>query len=258
MPKRKTTEEFIADAIKIHKDKYGYDRVDYKNFNEKVEIYCKVCTEYFKQTPREHLDGCGCPTCGRNRLKSKLYGVGINDLEEPISHNGKLFKFYVIWQAMLYRCYNKKFQEKEKTYIGCSVCDEWLHLSNFKRWFDENYVEGFELDKDFIGQGFKLYSPDTCCFVPKEINALTTNKKKNKSKFGTGVYKKGSSFYSTMNKNKTNVFIGLFSNERDARNAYIAERRRYINEIADSYYSRGEINKRVYNAIRAYANKEDC
>lgn len=258
MPKRKTTEEFIKEAIKIHKDKYSYDRVSYKNTTEKIEIYCKKCNMYFKQTPREHLDGCGCPICGRNRLKSKLHGVGINDLDTPISYKGKPFKFYKVWRSMIDRCYNKIFQNKEPSYIGCRVCEEWLRLSNFKRWFDENYVEGWELDKDILMKNNKIYSPQTCCFLPKEINVLTTNKKKNKSKYGIGVYRKDKIFCAAINKSGINFYLGSFSNESDARKAYGEERNKYINEIAEKYYKSGEITEQVYDALKRYAEEERC
>lgn len=256
MPKRKTTEEFIADAIKIHKDKYGYENVVYKNNKTKVEIYCNTCKKYFMQTPNDHLDGCGCPTCGTKMVKSKLYGVGINDLDEPISYKGKPFKFYKVWSAMLYRCYYKKFHERENTYSDCYVCEEWKYLSNFKKWFDENYIEGCELDKDLLSNGNKIYSPQTCCFLPKEINTIFTNIKKNKSKYGIGVYKKGDIFYAAINKNTYNNYIGSFDNADDARKAYNIERKNYIIETANKYHDDGIINERIYNALIRYGDKE--
>lgn len=68
--------------------------------------------------------------------------------------------------------------KNKPTYEGCTVCDEWLYFSNFKKWFDENYIEGFQLDKDIIIRGNKVYSPQTCCFVPKEINIISKIKVK--------------------------------------------------------------------------------
>jgi len=66
--KRRTTEDFISEAKKIHGDRYDYSKVIYKNVNEKV---CIVCLEHgeFWQTPYEHLNGHGCPKCsGRAKL----------------------------------------------------------------------------------------------------------------------------------------------------------------------------------------------
>ena len=74
-------------------------------------------------------------------MKNKLvYGVGINDVnyvirivEQLPKTNGKrkeklIWKcpFYSRWASMLERCYSKSLLEKYPSYIGCSVCEEWL------------------------------------------------------------------------------------------------------------------------------------
>ena len=63
MAKRKTTEEFIADARKVHGDKYTYSKVVYINTATKVLIICD-CGNEFLQRPNSHLRGDGCPRCG--------------------------------------------------------------------------------------------------------------------------------------------------------------------------------------------------
>lgn len=50
-------------------------------------------------------------------------------------------------------------------------------MPSFKKWFDENYIKGYELDKDILIKGNRIYSPDTCCFVPSFINRLYTSSK---------------------------------------------------------------------------------
>ncbi len=110
------------------------------------------------------------------RKKNKLVcGVGVNDYEGNVTENGKHIKSYNTWCSMLARCYSSKAQIKMPTYIDCSVCEEWLSFSNFKIWFDENYVEGFHLDKDILVQGNKVYSPEFCRFVPQYLNKLLTD-----------------------------------------------------------------------------------
>lgn len=107
------------------------------------------------------------------RTKKKLVQeVGINDLNEAVKVDGKLLPFYVTWRNMLCRCYSTKFQLTKPTYVGCTVCDEWKYLSNFKKWYDENYVDGFALDKDILFEGNKIYSPEFCRFVPAYLNSL--------------------------------------------------------------------------------------
>lgn len=52
-----------------------------------------------------------------------------------------------------------------------------MYFSNFLKWFNGNYIKGYALDKDILIKGNKVYSPETCCFVPYEINTLVTNRK---------------------------------------------------------------------------------
>ena len=61
-------------------------------------------------------------------------------------------------------------------YANVMICDEWLQYPKlFKEWYKAHYVEGWELDKDFVGTGL-LYSPETCCFLPPSINRRIVNK----------------------------------------------------------------------------------
>ena len=62
MPKKKTQEEFIADARRVHGDRYDYSKVKYVNASTKVCIICPKHGEFW-QDPCSHLQGSGCPNC---------------------------------------------------------------------------------------------------------------------------------------------------------------------------------------------------
>lgn len=66
--KLKTTQEFVLDAIKIHRDKYCYDKVKYIGVFNEVEIICKKHGSFW-QRPNDHLNGCGCPKCRYSKLE---------------------------------------------------------------------------------------------------------------------------------------------------------------------------------------------
>lgn len=69
------------------------------------------------------------------------------------------------YRAMFRRC------KEREAYNDCFVCDEWTNDKKaFFAWFEENYVEGYDLDKDILIPNNKVYSPDTCMFVPRRIN----------------------------------------------------------------------------------------
>ena len=61
--RKKTTEEFILEAISIHGNKYKYDKVVYSGAHKHVLIYCPIHDHYFEMTPNNHLQGQGCPRC---------------------------------------------------------------------------------------------------------------------------------------------------------------------------------------------------
>ena len=70
--KRRTFDELVNDAKKVHGDKYDYSLItDYKNDRIKYPI---ICPEHgiFYQTMNNHITGKqGCPTCGRNLADEK-------------------------------------------------------------------------------------------------------------------------------------------------------------------------------------------
>jgi len=88
---------------------------------------------------------------------------------------------YIKWFSMFVRCYDESYQEKQPTYIGCSISEEFWNFQNFAEWYNKNKYEcsyPLELDKDFLYEGNKIYSPSTCCLIPKEINNLINYKRR--------------------------------------------------------------------------------
>lgn len=62
------TDYFINQAREVHGDKYDYSLVEYKNNTTKVKI--KGPNGIFKQAPRHHLLGHGCPIEGRKMISN--------------------------------------------------------------------------------------------------------------------------------------------------------------------------------------------
>lgn len=107
-----------------------------------------------------------------------IYGKGYNSGGEYKTRvDDKLTKPYRTWCAMLKRCYNEKYHAINPTYRECTVCDEWLDYQVFAHWFNEHYIEGFDLDKDIRVEGNKIYAPQFCQFVTREANTVKANAK---------------------------------------------------------------------------------
>ena len=183
-----------------------------------------------------------------------VYGIGINDFDGNVRINGKIIKSYDQWKNMLSRCYDPKMHKIEPSYIKCEVCEEWKLFSNFKKWFDENYVEGYQLDKDILFKGNKIYSQNTCCFVPQEVNKLFTNRKNDRGKLPIGVCysKKYNKFKSQINIDGERKHLGYFITAKDAYLSYKKEKEKNIKEMAEKYFKDRLITENIYNAMISY------
>lgn len=67
----KTWEQMKESFIKAHGNRYDYSKVDYINNNTKVTIICEKHGE-FRQLPRTHIGGRGCPKCGWEIFAGKM------------------------------------------------------------------------------------------------------------------------------------------------------------------------------------------
>ena len=249
MSKRKTREQFISDAIAVHGDKYDYSKVEYVAMRIKVQIICPI-HNIFEQTPANHISGHGCPKCKAEKNKTLIYGVGINDLIYS-----KHSPVYEAWFAMLRRCYDTQGHKKQtKTYENCSVCSNWLKLSNFSNWFyspNSGYKHGYHLDKDILVKGNKIYSPETCCFVPSQINSLFTKRAADRGLYPIGVRKvKSGRYWARLGERR--LGLGVFDTPEEAFNAYKIAKEQHIKELADKYFKEGKITQRVYDALMKY------
>lgn len=68
---KKTTREFIDEAIAIHGDLYDYSKTEYEHSLKKVCITCKKHGDFWI-TPSEHLRGHGCPYCSLSKGEEKI------------------------------------------------------------------------------------------------------------------------------------------------------------------------------------------
>lgn len=118
-----------------------------------------------------------------------VFGVGINDSSYSVGGGAyPICPFYSIWKHMLMRAYSAKFHAKHPTYKGVSVCEEWLRFTIFREWMSTKNWEGMEMDKDFRKWGNRVYSPDTCAFIPSRVNCLLHHSQSRKGALPRGVY----------------------------------------------------------------------
>lgn len=261
-----TQEEFLFRAKSIHGNFYDYSKTVYVNAKTKICIICPIHGEFW-QSSNHHLEGQGCKKCAiertakinsknnkgkvRNRGK-KLFGVAINDSKVTIRKDSELVPSYSLWYSMISRCYSPKSHQKTSTYRDCYVCDEWLIYSNFEKWYNENHIEGGHLDKDILVKGNKCYSPETCSFVPREINNLIENVRNKRGKTPMGVFERCGKFLSYVRVNNKRIYLGTYDTKEQAFFRMKEENEKFIKEMAKKYYNLGKISLRTYNALMKY------
>jgi hypothetical protein len=183
----------------------------------------------FKQVSRGEIS---------NPSHRSAFGVGFIGQGEfkPNKHH----KIYSCWYGMLRRCYSDRFVKIHTSYKNTNVCESWHSFQNFAKWYLENYnestMDGWSLDKDFLSDSIKTYSPKTCCFLPIEVNTINLNNI-SKTDLPLGVYKKHTRFISTISGK-------YFKTKEDAFNDYAFFKEKHVYEIAAKY--KGIINEKAY------------
>jgi hypothetical protein len=189
-------------------------------------------------------------------MKKLIKGVGINDVDYKVKPivNGKriICPYYERWLGILKRCYEKQYQDRFPSYIGCEVSEEWKYFSNFKYWMEQQDWEKNHLDKDILFPGNKIYSSDTCIFVSGDINLLFHMEKTKVYNLPLGVtYRKDiKKYHCQINKYGNKINLGNFNCPIQAHRKYQIEKSKYIIEISEK-----QIDKRLKSALLRISSK---
>lgn len=191
--------------------------------------------------------------------KGRVYKVGFNSggfypiMEAP---NVKS-KCYNVWKDMLRRGYSNSYKDKRPTYKDVTVCEEWFDYQSFAGWFYKNYKEGYQLDKDLIKKGNKVYCPEFCRFIPHDLNSLLVNTVGSSRNYNLplGVcWTKGRGKYTAWCNNGEGKTVNLGSRDTagEAFNLYKVYKENLIKEKACNYYIKGVIDDILYESLLGY------
>ena len=181
-----------------------------------------------------------------------VYIVGIMDVPNEARRNVPIPKEYSIWNGVRHRCYNENIRHLTPSYQEAEMSENFKRYSYFKDWchnqigFDQ---DGWQLDKDILVKGNKLYSEATCCFVPPEINTLILKADRIRGKYPIGVYedKQAGKFKVRISVEGKQKHVGRYYCEKEAFYAYKVAKEQYIKEVANKW--KGQIDVRVYEAL---------
>ena len=220
--KKKTTEEFIKEAIARHGDKYDYSKVAYTNQNTKINIKCIICDKYFLQTPKEHLKSIyPCKICCINHKKLLLKDDINSFIEKAIlKHEDKYdysnSKYIKSDIPIEIRCKIEEhgmFKQPPSSHLqghGCPKCSK-----NKKQNFEEFIKKAKNIHKDINNEPLYEYPQQEYKNAKTKINIIC--KKCNDSFLqipdshirGNGCMNCAISYRASLKKYDTEKFISL-------------------------------------------------
>ena len=162
---------------------------------------------------------------------------------------------YRVWSDMFRRCYNEASLVKCPTYKGCTVADEWCNFQVFAEWLTsrKQHGMGWKLDKDLLVSGNRVYSSQTCCLLPGEINMfLAYTRRVNKTCELPGVYfdKKSNCYRSMVTFRGVRKNLGLSQNPRELYELYKEEKERQAKFLAE--YWKTQLDNEAYEALKSW------
>lgn len=182
-----------------------------------------------------------------------IYGIGLNSGKYPAKVNGKNTHIYNLWRNVLARCYDPNYHREKPTYVGCSVSGNFQNYSYFYEWAQQQIgfgQENYHLDKDLILRGNRVYSEDTCVFLPWELNGLLLSRKSARGTLPIGVSDHRGRFRACCSGSSRLYHIGIFDTVEEAFLAYKQAKESYIKLQAEKW--KALIDPRAFAALMAY------
>ena len=236
------------------------NRMTIIKYNSAIDILVEFNTgDIIKSTYNHFKNGCIKSYYDRTICDIGFLGEGKHVLS-PTKINPNSKQAYRIWKGLFDRCYKHYNESRNYVYNNCEISDEWECFNTFADWYFENFYEikgqTMCLDKDILHKGNKIYSPETCIFVPNNINMLfiKCDKSRGESVIGTtpvnGKYKVRCSIINPETGKSKNKYLGLYETQEKAFQVYKYYKEKNIKQIADYYKEQIPIN--LYNALYRY------
>lgn len=197
----------------------------------------------------------------KNPYYPSVYGVGITGTKYPTHINCKNTKEYRAWTEMLRRCFDEAHRNRQPTYKQVICCEEWLNYENYYEWLHNqpNFEKWFNgnrwaIDKDILVKRNKIYSPETCCLVPQNVNCLFLKREAERGEYPIGVSYRKDGFLAHCHNPFTNQReeLGYHTTPNNAFNTYKSYKEDIIKKVAKIEYKAGNITKECYEAMMNY------
>ncbi|MBP5120980.1 AP2 domain-containing protein [Pseudomonas protegens] len=168
-------------------------------------------------------------------------------------HQRDVHRGFSYWHDMVRRT-EAVTRDKNSSYGNASVCEEWSDFESFSAWFVEQPKQhGWVLDKDLLSSGAKIYSSETCCFIPREINQMLVCNRRDSGGF-PGVYRRGSKFVARVKARNRRIHVGTYGTQEEALSNYLSVKTELLSTEAENY--RFILDPKAYQALKKYDFKK--
>lgn len=135
-------------------------------------------------------------------------------------------KAHQVWSSMMRRVYRPSTACHERVYGNVEIESSWHDFQTFAAWYYEqinrfeNSDISWDVDKDLLVPGNKIYSPNMCCVIPHQVNSLFISGRLRRGKYPLGVSRQNLRFKAQVNESGRLKYLGLYGTVREAQLAY--------------------------------------
>lgn len=163
----------------------------------------------------------------------------------------------ILWWCRISRCKEGgAHQRNNPNYAG--IKNEFVDFQQFCEWCQSQIgygAQNFNLDKDLLSTDEKAYSPETCVFLPQQINVFIVARKRGQWQWPRGVsyFKRAKLFRTECDPSgfcEYKKHVGYFRTSEEAFAAYKQRKEEIAVRLAEKW--KDKVDPRAYEALKNF------
>lgn len=152
---------------------------------------------------------------------------------------------------------SKKHWNKDKpTYTDIIISEEFSYFHLFYEWciVQKGFTKSeYQLDKDILFKGNRIYGSEYCVFVPPILNNFILFKFNQNRHLPMGVMKSGDKFRGNISRFGETVKSSVFASQEQAYEWYVKEKNCYAKELSQLIRQGDyEVDERVFKFFDSF------